>query len=69
MTPRATSTITFKAALALGTHFESASGRMPTPTTAQIRAMTMTSCQKRLMSAQKTVASVPAKRTNTDGAQ
>ena len=68
-TPMPTITITLAAALALFTHLLQVTGRMPTRTTTQISATTMSSAAVWLMLGQNTTESVPAKRTNTDGAQ
>ena len=68
-TPIMTSTATLTAALTLFTHLLSDIGRMPMATITQMRAMTMISSQVRLMPPQNAAARVPAKITNTAGAQ
>ena len=69
MAPRTTRTSTFTAALALLTHLLNDIGRTPISTMSQIKAITMISAEVWLMPPQKAAESVPAKRTNTAGAQ
>ena len=69
ITPSISSTATLTTALALLTHLLSAIGRTPISTITQMRMTTMISSQARLMPGQNATASVPAKTTNTAGAQ
>ena len=57
------------AALALFTQVVRRRGRMPTATTSQSSPMTMSSSQVRLIPGQNAERTVPAKMTNTAGAQ
>ena len=69
ITPSMTSTATLTTALALLTHLLSDIGRMPISTISQMRPTTMISSQVRLIPGQNATARVPAKTTNTAGAQ